>query len=308
MISRRNFIKTTAAAYVATRSNRSFADDKKSCESGKSALIHPDHIKVIPGTNEPLASIGMGTWITFDVPDDQRVLNQRAQVLKRFFELGGEMVDSSPMYGTAESVLGYCLNRIGDDCKLFAASKIWTPLTILGPTQMSNTEDLWGVGQMDLMYVHNMRNWKNHLPKLREWKAEGRIRHLGITTSHGRRHELLEQLIKTEVVDFIQLTYNYDQRATEERLIPLAQDHGAAVIVNRPFQRGYLIDKYQSQPLPGLASELGCKSWPQYLLLYAVSHPGVTAVIPATSREDHMIENMSVMRLPIPDSAVRKLM
>lgn len=308
MNSRRKFLASGVACLhlgSALTTTALAADDNAS----KPIALHPDHLETLPGSKQQIPSIGMGTWITFDVPDNAAIRNQRVKVLDRFFEYGGGMIDSSPMYGSAESVLGYCLDRTASSKRnLFAASKIWTPASFEGVAQMNNTEKLWGINQMDLMYVHNMLNWKSHLPRLREWKSEGRISYLGITTSHGRRHDLLAQLIKSETLDFVQLTYNYDQRGTEDRLIPLAQDHGVAVIVNRPFQRGHLIDKYQSKPLPGLAGELGCKSWAQYLLLFAVSHPGVTAAIPATSREDHMVENMSVMQLPTVDQTTRKLM
>lgn len=269
------------------------------------AAIHPDHFKTIPSSAEKLPSVGMGTWITFDVTDNERIRNQRSRVLQTFFDLGGGMVDSSPMYGTAEEVLGYCLKRTHSNDTLFAASKIWTPLAIEAGPQMANTENLWGVQPMDLMYVHNLLNLNSHLPKLRDWKESGRIRYLGISTSHGRRHAELEKLLQSKVLDFVQLTYNYDQRIAEERLIPLARDNGIAVIVNRPFQRGHLIDKYKNQPLPGIAKELCCESWAQFLLYFTVSHPDVTAAIPATSRVAHMEENMSVMQLPLPDRQMR---
>lgn len=266
------------------------------------------HLRTIPSSGEALPSVGMGTWLTFDVPDNDSVQNQRARVLQTFFELGGAMIDSSPMYGRSEAVVGYCLDQIERKSALFAASKIWTPFTFDGVTQMANSERLWRVPSMDLMYVHNLLNWKNHLSQLREWKNEGRIRYVGVTTSHGRRHDELEQVLKAEALDFVQLTYNHDQRASADRLIPLAQDKGVAVIVNRPFARGQLIRKYRNQPLPGLAKELGCQSWAQYLLLFAIAQPGVTAAIPATTRVDHMVENMRVMTLAIPDSATYRKM
>jgi len=308
MTTRRNFIKAATATGLGLSVRAVSGQNNQNNGETAKPQIHQTHLRRIPRTGERIPSIGMGTWITFDVPENTAVRNQRCEVLKRFFEYGGGMIDSSPMYGSAENVLGYCLDRSLTARQLFAASKIWTPLAIEGPAQMSNTERQWGVDRMDLMYVHNMLNWEKHLPKLREWKSADRIRYLGISTSHGRRHDLLEKIIKSETLDFVQLTYNYDQRATEERLIPLAQDHGVAVIVNRPFQRGHLIDRHQSKPLPGIAKELGCNTWPQFLLLFAISHPGVTTAIPATSREDHMIENMSVMQLPMPDSAARQYM
>jgi len=147
-----------------------------------------------------------------------------------------------------------------------------------------------------------------HLSQLSEWKQSGRIRYLGVSTSHGRRHDQLEKMLKTQKLDFIQLTYNHDNRTAQNRLIPLAQDNGVGVVVNRPFERGQLVDKYKGTPLPGIAKDLGCQSWAQYLLLFIVSHPGVTVAIPATSRVDHMEENMAVLQMEMPSSKVRMRM
>lgn len=260
---------------------------------------------MIPGTDESIPCIGMGSWITFDVPDVGQIRKKRAEVLKKFFELGGGMIDSSPMYGHAESVIGYCLSNLDNTQKLFSASKIWTPSAGDGKSQMANTESLWGVKPMDLMYVHNLLSWRKHLPNLRKWKEEGRVRYIGVTTSHGRRHEEMEQFLKTESVDFIQLTYNIEQTGADDRLLPLARDLGIGVIVNRPFERGALLNRYGSQPLPNIATEIGCDNWAQFLLLYIVSHPAVTCAIPATSRVDHMFENMSTMGIALPDMATR---
>lgn len=325
MAQRRQILKNAVACALAATTSKLRADDPVDCFPSQSlsqtssqasrasrqsvtAKIHPSQIKRIPSTNEPIASIGMGTWITFDVANDETIRQQRSQVLQTFFDNGGQMVDSSPMYGNAEAVLGHCLRQTTGDCSLFAASKIWTPVTFDGTAQMTNSESLWGVEPMDLMYVHNLVNWENHLPKLVEWKHAGRIRYLGVSTSHGRRHDELEQILQTQKLDFVQLTYNYDKRAAQNRLIPIAKENGIAVVVNRPFERGHLVDKYKDTPLPGIAKELGCESWAQFLLLFIVSHPGVTVAIPATSRIDHMQENMAVLQLEMPDSQTRKLM
>lgn len=264
--------------------------------------------KQLPDQSSSLSAIGMGTWITFDVPQDKRIRNQRTQVLQTFFDHGGEMIDSSPMYGQAEDMLGYALPRTTGSEKLFAASKIWTPSALDGRAQMSNSESLWGVSPMDLMFVHNLVNWEKHLPQMREWKNEKRIRYTGLSTSHGRRHDHLETLLKTEAFDFVQLTLNIDNTKAEERLIPLAADRGVAVVINRPFARGALIRKYAQRPLPGIARELGCQHWSQFLLLYIISHPAVTCAIPATSSVDHMQENMGTLKLELPDESVRAQM
>jgi len=316
-MNRRLILKTAVATALGTSAMGSRADNSSDCFPSSLALpashsvndkIHPTQLKTIPSTSEQITSIGMGTWITFDVANDESIRNQRSQVLQTFFDHGGQMVDSSPMYGHAEAVLGYCLKQTSRDCALFAASKIWTPATFDGIAQMRNSENLWGVEPIDLMYVHNLVNWENHLPQLIEWKQAGRIRYLGISTSHGRRHDELERILKTQKIDFVQLTYNYDKRAAQNRLIPIAQDHGIAVVANRPFERGHLPEKYKNSPLPGIAKELGCESWAQFLLLFIVSHPGVTVAIPATSRIDHMLENMAVLQLALPDARTRNVM
>ena len=262
----------------------------------------------IPGTDEFIPVIGMGTWITFDVPDQPYLRSQRAEVLQRFVELGGGMVDSSPMYGYAEEVLGESIATLETDKTLFNASKIWTPFAAQAKVQMRDTEELWDVKSMDLMYVHNLLDWQSHLPTLRRWKDEDRIRYVGLSTSHGRRHDELEKLLKTEEIDFVQLTLNIEDTEAEERLIPLAQDKGIAVVVNRPFQRGALFSKYADKQLPGIAEELGCQNWAQFFLMYVVSHPGVTCAIPATSQVAHMQQNMETLRLPLPDVNTRASM
>jgi len=264
--------------------------------------------KQLPGKSESLSAIGMGTWITFDVPDILSVRRQRTEVLQTFFDLGGQMIDSSPMYGQAEDMLGHGLTRVDHKNHLFAASKIWTPFAADGRKQMDETEQLWGSDRMDLMYVHNLLNWRKHLPQLQDWKHDGRIRYTGVSTSHGRRHDELESLLKTQTMDFIQLTLNIDQTQAESRLLPMAADRGIAVVINRPFARGALINKYQSRPLPAIATELGCQNWPQFLLLYVISHPAVTCAIPATSKIEHMKENMGTLALELPDERTRSLM
>lgn len=282
--------------------------DNAGAGAAPAGQIKSSFLKQIPVSGESIPAVGMGTWITFDVPPHTKPLNQRTEVLKKFFATGGSMLDSSPMYGYAEQILGHCLTRLDHPGSAFSASKIWTPVESQGPLQMQTTENLWTVKQMDLMYVHNLVNWKAHLPRLREWKASGRIRYTGISTSHGRRHAKLEELIKREDFDFVQLTYNMIDRETEKYLIPMAADHGIAVVANRPFKRGNLIDQFSKRPLPSLAKELGCSTWAQYLLLFVVSHPQITVAIPATSRPDHMDENMAVMQMEIPDTATRNAM
>ena len=264
--------------------------------------------KPIPRTGETLPAIGMGTWITFDVDADTAARAERVKVLETFFRLGGGMIDSSPMYGSSEAVVGHCLAALKRPAALFSATKIWTPGQDHGRRQMAESERLWGVPRFDLMQVHNLLGWEGHLETLKDWKAQGRVRYIGITTSHGRRHEDLAALMAREPLDFVQFTYNVADREAEARLLPLAADKGIAVIVNRPFQRGALIDRLAGRPLPAWAAEAGAATWPQFLLKFIVSHPAVTCAIPATSRVDHMAENMAALSGPLPDAALRKRM
>ena len=266
-------------------------------------------LRRIPSSNVRIPAIGMGTWITFNVPADGPQADSRIDVMRAFLDAGGGMVDSSPMYGHAEELIGHCLERVGAYTdSLFAASKIWTPLGALATMQMRNTESLWGIRPMDLMYVHNLLNTDAHLPRLRDWQAEGRVKHIGVTTSHGRRHEELAGVLRKEPMDVVQLTYNMRDREAEELLLPLAADKGVAVVINRPLQRGALPDDYAGTPLPGIATELGCQSWAQFFLLWVISHPHVNCAIPATTRVDHVRENLAVAALEMPEDATRRAM
>ena len=262
----------------------------------------------IPGSDERLPVIGMGSWITFNVGDNEGLREDRTEVLRSFFERGGAIVDSSPMYGSSPEVIGYALERIENDGALFSASKVWTPLQGAGVEQMEESRAAWGRQRFDLMQVHNLLNWKGHLETLRRDKEEGRIRYIGITTSHGRRHEEMEELMRSQPLDFVQFTYNILDREAEERLLPLAAERGQAVLVNRPFRRKALIRQFEKSPLPDWAAEFDAATWPQFLLKFIVSHPAVTCVIPATARVDHMAENMAALYGRLPDAALRRRM
>ncbi len=264
--------------------------------------------KPIPSTGEAVPAVGMGTWITFNVGPVPALLAQRAEVLRRFFLHGGGMIDSSPMYGTAEAVLGTCFQRLGDTPGLFSASKVWTRSADEGPTQLSDSFRLWGIDRFSLMQVHNLVNWEAHLPMLAERKRDGGIRYLGLTTSHGSRHAEMAQVMKEDAVEFVQLTYNTLDREAENRLLPMAADMGKAVIANRPFRRGALPDALRGKPLPDWSREFGIENWPQYLLKFIISHPAITCAIPATSKVEHMEENMRAMEGPVPDAAMRRRM
>jgi len=264
--------------------------------------------KRIPSTGEPLPVVGMGSWITFDVGDDAAARAQRVEVLRAFFDGGGTLIDSSPMYLTSQEVIGHCLARLPERPALFAATKVWTMTRALGIRQMEASRQLWGLDRFDLMQVHNLLDWEAHLETLTEWKAQGRVRYIGVTTSHGRRHDTLEQIMTTQPIDFVQFTYNMADREAEERLLPLAAERGLAVIVNRPFRRGTLFETIGSRPLPDWAGEIGCTNWAQFFLKFIVAHPAVTCAIPATSRVDHMRENMGAAHGPFPDAKTRARM
>lgn len=262
----------------------------------------------VPYTGENLPVIGLGSWITFNVGDDPELRDECAAVMEAFFEVGGRLIDSSPMYGSSQEVIGYGLGKLGRPRSLFAADKVWTSSASDGLPQIEESRAFWNIPRFDLLQVHNLVAWQHHLPMLIAMKRAGELRYVGITTSEGRRHAEFERIMKSQPLDFVQLTYNIVDRKVEQRLLPLAQDLGMAVIVNRPFQQGVLVDRLQSYPLPEWAMEINALSWPQFILKFIISHPAVTCAIPATSRVDHVRENMEAAFGPLPDQARRARM
>lgn len=264
--------------------------------------------KPIPSTGEMLPVIGMGSWITFNVGGDPELRAARTEVLRAFFAAGGSLVDSSPMYGSSEEVIGHCLQQLPDRPALFAATKVWTMTAWMGRRQMVESERLWGLPRFDLLQIHNLLDWESHLETLLDWKAAGRVRYIGITTSHGRRHDEMAAIMAEKPIDFVQFTYNIPDREAETRLLPLAAERKLAVLANRPFQGGALFDRVAGRPLPAWATEIACANWAQVLLKFVVSHPAVTCAIPATSQVAHMQENMGALAGPLPDAALRARM
>lgn len=264
--------------------------------------------RTIPSSGERLPVIGMGTWITFNVNRDPVSMAPLLPVLRTFFERGGALIDSSPMYGTAEAVLGELLEQVHERDRLFSATKVWTPGQRMGERQMERSRELWRLPGFDLMQVHNLLDWEAHLETLQAWKAEGRIRYIGITTSHGRRHQDMELIMERMPLDFVQFTYNVLDREAERRLFPLARERGLAVIINRPFRGGSLFGRVRNRPLPGWAAEIDCQNWAQVFLKFIVSHPTVTCAIPATSKVEHMRQNMGAVTGRLPDAGLRKRM
>ncbi len=250
--------------------------------------------------------MGLGTWITFNVGNDPVLRDECAGVIAAFFEAGGRMINSSPMYGSSQPVIGYGLQKLGRPSALFSAEKVWTSSAAAGPPQIEQSRRFWGVPKFDLVQVHNLLTWKAHLQMLLQMKAAGAVRYVGITTSEGRRHDLLEQIMRSEPIDFVQFSYNVVDREAEARLLPLASERGIAVIVNRPFRQGALTDRLKREKLPEWAAELGASSWAQLMLKFILAHPAVTVAIPATTRVDHVRENLSAAAGPMPDPAMRE--
>lgn len=264
--------------------------------------------RAIPSSGETLPLVGLGSWISFNVGNDIPARDACAEVIKNFLRAGGKLIDSSPMYGSAQEVIGYSLKKIGHTPDLFAADKVWISDGEKGRAQIEKSRLHWGVTHFDLLQVHNLLSWEEHLPTLFAMKSGGKLRYVGITTSHGRRHGDMEQLMRSQALDFVQLTYNLEDREVEQRLLPLALERGIAVIANRPFQQGALLRKLERHPLPAWAAEIDCTSWAQFALKFVISHPAVTCAIPATSSVPHVLENLGAASGRLPDNAMRARM
>ncbi|MDH3763259.1 MAG: aldo/keto reductase [Gammaproteobacteria bacterium] len=264
--------------------------------------------KTIPSTDEQLSVIGLGTSRTFDVDADNAARSPLAEVMQAFFDRGGQLIDSSPMYGSAEAVTGALLNTVTNKSGLFSATKVWTNGSNEGIEQMQQSMRRLGVDRIDLMQIHNLRDWRTHIETLREWKAQGKIRYIGITTSHGRYHAELEDILQQQPIDFVQFSYNILDRGVEQRLLPLSRERGIATLINRPYQRGSLFRKVRGKELPPWAAEFDCASWGQFFLKFIAAHPAVTCIIPATSKLKHMVDNMAAGYGRLPDEATRRRM
>lgn len=261
--------------------------------------------RTIPRTGERIPVIGLGTWQTFDVHSAA----ERAplvEVMRAFLDAGGRVVDSSPMYGAAEEATGHVLADLAHPAKPFLATKVWTRGKARGLAEMTRSMERMRTGQMDLMQIHNLLDWETHLPVLREWKAAGRIRYLGITHYTHSAFAELERILRTETVDFVQLPYNVADREAAKRLLPAARDTGTAVLVMRPFEEGALFRRVRGKPLPPWAAYLGCTSWASLLLKFILAHPAVTCPIPATSNPAHLAANLEAGEGPLPDAAMQR--
>lgn len=259
----------------------------------------------IPSSGEAMPAVGLGTWITFNVGNDAVARDASAAVIRAFVDAGGKMIDSSPMYASSQDTVGYGMARYALAGRVFAADKVWTAGSD-ARAQIERSRWKWQVRRFDLLQVHNLLNWEAHLPLLLALKAEGQVRYVGITTSEGRRHREVEELMRKHPLDFVQVTYNPLDREVEARILPLAQSRGIAVIVNRPFREGLLLRDLARRPLPPWAGEIECTTWAQVVLKFIVAHPAVTCAIPATTSVAHVRENVAAAAGRMPDTALRE--
>ena len=264
-------------------------------------------VRTIPGTDKQVPVIGLGTARTFNVSPEGDLSPQRG-VLETFHAQGGRLVDTSPMYGHAETVVGRLSEELGITGDLFHATKVWTHGEDSGIEQMRHSEALLRVERLDLNQVHNLVDLETQLNTLKRWREEGRVRYIGVTHYRVDAHDELAQILRREPIDFVQFNYSIATRAAENGLLPAAADNGVATLINEPFERGTLFDRVRGEPLPGWADELGIESWAQVFLKYIAGHPAVTCVIPATTNPDHARDNTRAGLGPMPDEAQRARM
>jgi diketogulonate reductase-like aldo/keto reductase len=257
--------------------------------------------RIIPADGRRLPVVGLGTWQTFDAGADPAARANLGPLLARFVELGGEVIDSSPMYGSAEGVVGELARERGLRPRLFLATKVWTRGTAAGIAQMQESLRRLASERIELMQVHNLQDWQKHLPTLRAWKAEGRIRYLGISHYAASAYAEVEAVLRSEPLDFLQINYSLAEQESARRLLPLAAERGVAVLANRPFAEGALFRTVQGKALPAAAADHGCRSWAQVFLRWILAHPAVTCTIPASNRIDHLEDNMAAGIGPLPD-------
>lgn len=272
------------------------------------AAAQPVMTRPIPKSGEALPAVGLGTWQTFDIGRDAGERSRRREVLELLFQGGGSVIDSSPMYGRSEGVVGDLLAAMGARDRAFLATKVWTRGRADGIAQMEQSLSRFRTDRLDLMQIHNLVDWRTHLKTLRAWKEEGRIRYLGITHYTTGALEDLAAIIEREPIDFVQFAYSLDVRQAERRLLPLAAERGVATLINRPYEKGALFRAVRGRALPAWAADFGCATWGQFFLKYILSHPAVTCVIPGTSKPKHMLDNLGAGRGRLPDAAERRRM
>jgi diketogulonate reductase-like aldo/keto reductase len=261
--------------------------------------------RTIPSSGEKLPALGLGSWQTFDVSGDG--IAEVQPVLDRFLEVGGRVIDSSPMYGNAEAAVGVMLRARKDKtARPFLATKVWTSGKEDGAEQMRRSAQRFGVKQIDLMQVHNLLDWKTHLPVMREWKQAGTFRYIGVTHYQHSAFDELERIIRREKIDTVQIPYSVVDREAEKRLLPACQDAGVAVLVLSPFESGALFRQVKGKPLPTWAASIDCTSWAQIFLKFLLGHPAISFPLPATSKLRHLEDNMGALRGRLPDAALRE--
>ena len=262
----------------------------------------------VPASGEKLPVIGLGTSRVFEVGESEQERVALRAVVEQLASVENSVLDTSPMYGEAESVAGELMEAARARGRLFVATKVWTTGRQAGVAQMERSLRRLRSDRLDLIQVHNLQDWRTHLGTLRDWKAQGRVRYLGVTHYHEGAHAALERVMRDETLDFVQLNYSLAEPEAMERLLPLALDRGIAVIANRPFARGRLFRAVRGEQLPGWAAELGCDSWAQFFLKFVIAHPAVTCTIPGTSKLKHMVDNQGAGHLPLPDAAIQRRM
>src|SRR5262252_4853155 len=294
-ISRRTWLKVAAAL--------TFGGSMPAVRAADRILERP-----IPKTGEAIPAVGLGTWQAFDVAGNAAEVAQAREALKALVDLGGRVIDSSPMYGSAESVSGQLAQELGVGSKLFVATKVWTSGRQAGIRQMEDSMRKLRVERLDLMQVHNLVDAATHLATLREWKKAGRVRYVGVTHYHEGAHGDLEKYIKPGDLDFVQLNYSLAEPQADRRLLGVAADSRTAVIVNRPFAEGAMFGRVKGKPLPEWAKDIGCESWAQFFLKWILANPAVTCVIPGTRNAKHVADNLGAGSGAIPDEPTRKKM
>ncbi len=277
--------------------------------TGKASVLKPAQAGMltrgIPSSGKVIPVIGLGTWQTFDVRGSAAARAPLESVLSAFVEMGGRVIDSSPMYGSSEEVVGDLVAKLGLRSQLFLATKVWTSGKARGIEQMEDSLRKLRTRNLELMQVHNLLDFRTHLDTLRGWKRDGRVRYIGVTHYTASSHSEVARLVETVPIDFIQINYSVAERDAERRLLPLARERGVAVIANRPFAGGDLLRRLRGKPLPDWAAEIDCVSWAQLLLKFVVSHLGVTCAIPATSRVEHLRDNMKAGYGKMPNEELR---
>lgn len=281
--------------------------DMASGDGGKHAELIRRAIPASRG-RETLPVIGMGTWNTFDVGASTGERAPLLEVLQAFYQAGATVIDSSPMYGRAEAVTGDLVSQLGRQEHTFFATKVWTSGADQGVEQIESSFRLLRTPRLDLLQIHNLLDWKTHIATLRRLKDEGRVRYIGITHYTVGAYADLEAVLRAEAFDFVQLNYSIATRDAERRLLPFCQERGIGVLINRPFEEGALFTRVGDRKLPGYARDIGCRSWAQLFLKYVISHPAVTCAIPATSRLNHMQDNLQAGLGRLPDEKLRQRM